>query len=62
MAVRKYFNEPTPDGAASWDVIFLDEKWQPIDETCATRYKIHEYDEHRRLIGEQSGFLGPIKG
>ena len=55
MAIREYYKEPTPSGAAAWDIIFFDDKNNPIDESNATWYKLHEYNESGSPI---RGYMG----
>jgi len=48
--IREHYNERTPSGAASWDIIFFDENNNPIDESNATWCRIHEYNENGVLL------------
>jgi len=56
MVVERY-NEPTPPGALSWDVQYLDDKHRPTDKASAICFVIHEYGKHGELLREHSGFL-----
>jgi len=52
-----HYNERTPSGAASWSIVFLDDSGNPIDESNATRWEIHEYDEHNLLLRSHFGYF-----
>ena len=56
MIIERY-NERTPSGAASWDVIFFDNLNEPVDESKATWCKIHEYDERGIMLSEHIGLF-----
>ena len=51
------YNEPTPWGAASWDISFFDDSNKPIDESEATLFVIREYNEKGRILQTHTGVL-----
>jgi len=51
------YNEQTPSGAASWDIIFLDNTNNPVDESEATWYRIHEFDKNGIMLREHEGIF-----
>ena len=57
MAKMERYNEQTPSGAASWDIIFLDNTNNPVDESEATWYRIHEFDKNGIMLREHEGIF-----
>ena len=49
--VKRHFTH-LPSGAVSWEKVYLDDNWNPVEKKKAIRFIISEYDKSGVLLRE----------